>query len=249
MGLNPKNMFEYIKSESKFKNPVLAEIKVKSPTKGDLLKKRDPIDILKKYERAGAVGISYITESDTFGGDIDLFKKICNQSNLPVLRKDFIIDKKEIEKTADLGASAILLIARLLKEKTGEFVDYSFDNGLEPLVEIHNTEDVLFLKNTKTRFVGINNRDIFRMERDDGDVSVSENLTNYLKREFISKKSKECLILSESGIKNVDDLRRALKIADAVLIGTAFMEAENTEEFVRSFVFDRSNNTCINQQS
>jgi len=247
MGLNPKNMFEHIKTASKLKNPIIAEIKVKSPIKGDLLRNRDPIHILKEYERAEAVGISYITEKDTFGGDIDLFKKICTYSNLPVLRKDFITDKDEIEQTADLGASAILLIARILKEKTGEFVDYSFDNGLEPLVEIHSMDDVLFLKNTKTRMVGINNRDIFKMEMDDGDVSVSENLANYLKKEFIHKKSNDCLIVSESGIKNVEDLRKALKISDAVLIGTAFMEAEDTEEFVRSFVFDDLNKTCITE--
>jgi indole-3-glycerol phosphate synthase len=245
MGLNPKNMFEYIKTASKFKNPILAEIKIKSPIKGDLLRNRDPIDILKEYERAGAVGISYITEKNIFGGDIRLFKKICKSSNLPVLRKDFITDKKEIELTADYGASAILLIARILKDKTGEFVDYSFDNGLEPLVEIHSTDDVLFLRDTKTRMVGINNRDILRMETDDGDVSLSENLANYLKNEFVSKKSKDYLVISESGIKNVEDLRKVLKIADAALIGTAFMESDDTEHFVRSFVFDGLNKTCI----
>jgi len=244
MGTSTKNMFECIKEASRFKNPIIAEIKVKSPTKGDLLRKRDPIDILLEYERAGVVGISYITEKNIFGGNIEILRKICKYSNLPVLRKDFITDKKEIELTANLGASAILLITRILKEKIGEFIDYSLDNGLEPLVEIHNIDDIHYLRDTNLKMIGINNRDILKMETDDGDVSVSENIVDYLKKDFIFK-NKDYLVVSESGIKNVEDLRKVLKIADSVLIGTSFMESENMEQFVKSFVFYGRNKAFI----
>ncbi len=110
-------------------NPVIAEIKVFSPKHGDLLGKRDPLKILEAYEKGGVAGISYITARE-FKGDFSLFKRICREANLPVLRKDFIFNKVEVEKTAEAEASAILLIARFLKEKTPEFVDYALEHGL-----------------------------------------------------------------------------------------------------------------------
>ena len=131
------------------KNAIIAEIKVYSPKYGDLLRNRNPFDILKAYERAGAVGISYITEPKHFKGDFELFKKICKESSLPVLRKDFITSKEDIERTAEAEGSAILLIARILKDKTAEFVDYALEHGLDTLVEVHSIDDINIAINTK----------------------------------------------------------------------------------------------------
>ncbi|RLI80173.1 indole-3-glycerol phosphate synthase TrpC [Archaeoglobales archaeon] len=208
-------------------NPIIAEIKVYSPKHGDLLGKRDPIEIMEIYERCGVVGISYITAKE-FKGDFELFRRICEGSNLPVLRKDFVMDKHEIEKTAEVEASAILLIARFLKDKTSEFVDYSLEHGLETLVEVHSIEDVAIAKQTKTTMIGINNRDITKLEKDDGSVCITEKLCNYLPNRVLR--------VSESGIRTIDDLRRALRVADAALIGTAFMVAEDVEKVVKEFV-------------
>ncbi|VUT23682.1 MAG: Indole-3-glycerol phosphate synthase [Candidatus Methanolliviera sp. GoM_asphalt] len=222
-------------------NPVIAEIKVRSPSKGDLLRNRDPLDILRAYERAGAVGISYITEKDRFGGDIRVFKEICDESSLPVLRKDFITDKREIEETAELGASAILLIARMLGEKTAEFVDTALEEGLDTLVEIHDPEDLTFLEDARTTLLGINNRDIEKMEMDNGDVSVTERMVS----KIVSKiKRRDIQIVSESGIKNLEDVKRALKVSDAILVGTALMEEKDPEEITRSFVRGRRENNA-----
>lgn len=210
------------------KNPIIAEIKPRSPKHGDLLRGRDPVEILRAYERAGAVAISYITEPKHFGGDFRVFKEICRETVLPVLRKDFITTKDEIERTAEAEASAVLLIARILGDNLAEFVDYSLQHNLDPLVEVHTREDVEATKKTNTPMIGINNRDIFRLEMDDGDVSLTKKLAKFLPRKFI--------LVSESGISSVRDLGIALKYADAALIGTAFMRAENPEEIVRSFV-------------
>lgn len=208
-------------------NAVIAEVKVHSPKHGDLLRGRNELDILHAYERAGAVGISYITEPKYFKGSFKVFKKICNSTELPVLRKDFITEVKEIEKTAEAEGSAILLITRLLKEKTAEFADVATEHGLDALVEVHSLEDIRYAVEAKA-IIGINNRDISRLETDGGNVSITEKIAPLIPDKFLK--------VSESGISTLDDLRIALKYTNAVLIGTAFMLAKNPEEIVRSFV-------------
>jgi len=217
-----------INTKNNNKNPIIAEIKVHSPKYGDMLKGRDEIDILRIYENAGVAGISYITDKKYFNGDFDMFKKICASTELPVLRKDFITTKDEIEKTAEAEGGAILIIARLLKDETAEFVDYALEHGLDTLVEVHNKEEIDIAKETNTTMIGVNNRDITKLELDDGTVSLTEQLSNLI--------PKDVVFVSESGIGSIDDLKVALKYADAALIGTSFMKAKNMEEFVKSFV-------------
>lgn len=210
------------------KNAVIAELKVYSPKYGDLLKGRDPFEILRAYERAGAVGISYITEPRYFHGSFEFLKRLCKETELPVLRKDFITTKAEIERTAEAGASAVLLIARLLGENLGEFVDYAKEHGLDSLVEVHSREELSLALETSTTMVGINNRDIRKLELDDGNVSLTEELAPLIPRKYVR--------VSESGIASVDDLKRALRHADAALIGTSLMKASDPEKFLRELV-------------
>ncbi|MBW9221329.1 indole-3-glycerol phosphate synthase TrpC [Methanothermococcus sp. SCGC AD-155-M21] len=223
------NMARSIVSKKKEnKNPIIAEIKVHSPKYGDLLRGRDEIDILRIYEDAGVAGISYITDKKYFNGDFNLFKKICASTELPVLRKDFITTKEEIERTAEAEGGAILLIGRLLKDKTTEFVDYALEHGLDTLLEVHNREEIDIAKETNTTMIGVNNRDISKLELDDGTVSLTAKLSKYI--------PKNVIFVSESGIASIDDLKIALRYADAALIGTSFMKSDNTLEFVKSFV-------------
>jgi len=229
MTINFKKQATAIKNFDK--NPIIAEIKVHSPKYGDLLNGRSELDILKIYEEAGAVGISYITDKQHFNGNFDVFKKICENTELPVLRKDFLTTKDEIEKTASAGGSTVLIIARLLKENTAEFVDFALECGLDTLVEVHNTEEIEIAKNTNTTMIGINNRDISKLELDDGTVSLTEKLANLI--------PKDRILVSESGISNLADLKIALTYADAALIGTSFMKAEHQKEFVKCFVEGR----------
>ncbi len=214
--MNLSNMVKLRKKEGA--NPVIAEIKVYSPKHGDLLRggRDPPLDILRIYERSGVAGISYITANEFKGGNFDTLRQICNETDLPVLRKDFITSKGgEIERTAEVGASAILLITRILGgEKTAEFVDYALDHGLDTLVEVHSIEEARIANETNTTMIGINNRDIAILERDDGNVELTERLCRHVRGGDVVR-------VSESGIRSIDDLKRALKCADAALIGTA----------------------------
>lgn len=203
------------------KNSVIGEIKCRSPIHGDLLLGRDPLKIAEIYEKCGCSAISYIT-AENFGGSIETLKAICKSTNLPVLRKDFVEDKGEIEKSCEVEASALLLIARILKEKTTELADLCFEHGIEPVVEIFSNEELRFAENA--RIVLINNRDIFNPR----DVDVERTMQIAPK---ITKKVK----ISGSGIKRLEDLK-VLRFVDAILVGTAFMLAEDTEKIVKSFV-------------
>ncbi len=223
-----RDMVKSIESNNHHKNAVIAEIKVHSPQYGDLLGKRKILGMLRIFESSGAAGISYITEPNHFRGEFDIFKRICRESHLPVLRKDFILSREEIERTAEAEASAILLIARMLKEDTAEFVDHAVQHGLNPLVEVHTPEDIQIAEQTSARMIGINNRDIQKMETDGGTVNLTEQLAPLIPRDRI--------IVSESGIHSLQDLKRVLKYSHAVLVGTAFMKAEKTYDFVKGFV-------------
>ncbi|MFN3330249.1 MAG: indole-3-glycerol-phosphate synthase, partial [Pyrinomonadaceae bacterium] len=191
----------------KAKNSVIGEVKCYSPVHGDLLRGRDPLKIAEIYEKCGCSAISYITAKN-FGGSIETLKAICKSTNLPVLRKDFVENKDEIEKTCEAGASALLLIARILKERTPEFVDLCFEHGIEPVVEVFSEEELRFAENA--RVVLINNRDIFNPS----DVDVERTMRIAPK---VRKKK-----ISGSGIKGIKDLR-VLRLVDAILVGTAFM--------------------------
>ncbi|HPR42558.1 MAG TPA: indole-3-glycerol phosphate synthase TrpC [Candidatus Methanofastidiosa archaeon] len=208
-------------------NPIIAEIKVHSPMHGDMLGKRDPMDVLGIYESCDVAGISYITAGE-FNGDASLLRKICSSTDLPVLRKDFIMTASDVEETSSLGARGILLIARMLKGRTPEFVELALEHGLEPLVEVHSYDDIQYANASGTKMVAINNRDITMFEKDRGNVEVTERLHH-----FIDKKR---MLVSASGIETLNDLKRAMSISDAALVGTAFMQAVDIEGIVRSFV-------------
>ncbi|GAB6134753.1 indole-3-glycerol phosphate synthase TrpC [Thermococcus prieurii] len=210
------------------KNAIIAELKVHSPKYGDLLRGRDPFGILRAYERAGAVGVSYITEPRYFRGSFEFLRKLCRETELPVLRKDFITTGEDVERTAEAGAAAVLLIARLLGEDLAELVDLAKEHGLDTLVEVHSEGELMRALETSTTMIGINNRDIRKLELDNGNVSLTERLAPLIPRKYVR--------VSESGISTLDDLRRALRLTDAALIGTALMRAEDPEELLRKFV-------------
>ncbi|MBE8540624.1 indole-3-glycerol phosphate synthase TrpC [Geoglobus acetivorans] len=224
-----KSLYKMIKlrKQEQF-NAVIAEIKVHSPKHGDLLRGRSVLDILRTYEKCDVAGISYITEKKHFRGSFETFREICRNTDLPVLRKDFVTSVDEVERTAETEGSALLLIARILGDRTAELVDSCHDHGVEALVEVHSPYDADIALETSARLIGINNRDISRLELDDGGVEVTERIAPLLKT--------PALKVSESGISTLDHLTRALRHADAVLVGTAFMLADDMERRVREFV-------------
>jgi indole-3-glycerol phosphate synthase len=122
---------------------VIAEIKRRSPSKGDIAPDLDPVTQARAYEAAGAEAISVLTEPDFYGGSMSDLRAVAAAVQLPVLRKDFVIDSYQVREAADAGAAAVLLIAAALPSGSlGALLDECHDCGLDALVEVHDADDL-----------------------------------------------------------------------------------------------------------
>lgn len=207
--------------------PVIPDFKMISPADGPLFQGRDVIDAARAMERAGAPALSVVTEGTQFGGSATLLAQIAEAVQIPILRKDFIKTKKDVEETVAMGASAILLICACMSEEVlRELYHASLELGMEPLVETHSEAELQLAASLGAGLIGINNRDILALERDGGTVSTTARLS--------AAKPGNAFLISESGIQNADDVRTALQSgADAVLVGTAIWKAENPFAYYR----------------
>ncbi|WP_094226565.1 indole-3-glycerol-phosphate synthase [Methanolobus psychrotolerans] len=208
--------------KSQNKVAVIAEIKPSSP--GKKLKDIQPNDaamIAHEMERAGAVAISVLTEPEFFHGSLSNLEAVRKTVSLPVLRKDFIIDKAQFN---EIESDLMLLIAGILEDNLNEMVDMAISNGFEPLVEIHNEEELKEALNTKARLIGINNRDLITL---DIDLNTTLNLAPVIK-EFDKDNNSHHTIISESGMHSTEDIRKVIKAgADAVLVGTSIIKSSD----------------------
>ena len=149
------------RAKEKGRIPLIAEIKVRSPKEGDLLKGRDPVQIATEYIRGGACAVSVVTEPLYFDGNIEILKKIAAKVKAPILRKDFIKKREQVWESKQSGANALLLISAMLaKEELADLNEYAHSLGLETLVEIHTAEEVENLNGLTLDMIGINNKDI-----------------------------------------------------------------------------------------
>ncbi len=206
------------------KNTVIPDIKCFSPKEGDLLSGRDPVELAKILIGSGAPVLSVVTEEENFGGSKRLLKDIASLG-VPVLRKDFLKTGADIRETKALGASAVLLMYSCLDGDTlRELYAEAKSAGLDVLVETHTEEELAKAAALGAELIGINNRDIGILERDDGTVSLTERLARH--------KPAGSFLVSESAVSSPDDVRRAVRAgADAALVGTSLMRAENTASF------------------
>lgn len=190
--------------------PIIAEVKPSSPTRfiRDVTP-QDAAQIAKQMEAAGAAAISVLTEPHFFKGSINNLNSVRGAVGIPVLRKDFIIDKSQIfEAESDL----ILLIAGILGSSLNDFVNEALTSGREPLVEVHNEMELENALSTRANIIGINNRDLTTMKVD---ISTTEKLAT-----LISGR----MIVSESGISSPEDAVRMMDAGvDAILVGTSIM--------------------------
>ncbi len=203
--------------------PLAADIKPVSPRDGELVSGRDPVSLALILERAGVCALSVVTEAVHFGGSMELLQQVAGAVSLPVLMKDFITSARQIDEAFEAGASAVLLtIATIPELELPGLYLRAVSLGIEPLVEVHTAAELglaLGLK-PKLAVIGINNRDITALEKDDGDVRVTEMLAPLV--------PKGIAILSESSILTPGDVNRALAAgAHAVLVGTALLQAED----------------------
>jgi indole-3-glycerol phosphate synthase len=197
---------------------LIAEIKQASPSKGIIRQNFNLEEIARFYQEAGVQAISVLTEEDSFNGNLAYLNQVKNIVSVPVLRKDFILESYQVYESRYFGADAILLIADLLtKDKLVELMQVADSLGLDYLVEVHDEKELKKILSLKVPIIGINNRNLRTLEID---FKTTEKLFTLIPRDKI--------VVVESGIKNSQDIL-FLKIlgASSVLIGTAFMEADN----------------------
>jgi len=206
---------------------IIGEFKRKSPSKGIINKLAEIEMVARGYEAAGVKAMSILTDLEFFGGDELDLQKVASISNLPLLRKDFIIDEYQIIESKSIGASAILLIAAVLtKKEIYNFSRMADSLGLDVLCEIHELTDIDKL-NEKNNILGINNRNLktFAVE-----MGHSQELIRLL--------PKGSLKVAESGISNTEEVKFLFETGfDAFLIGENFMRTPDpgraAEKFIR----------------
>ena len=200
---------------------VIAEIKKASPSKGVLRAEFIPADIAQSYAEFGAACLSVLTDKQFFQGSVDYLKQARASCDLPVLRKDFMIDAYQIYEARAMGADAVLLIAACLDDAQMadmEAVAHSLDMAV--LVEVHDRAELDRALKLKTRLVGINNRNLKTFE-----VSLQTTL------DMLPDVPADRLLITESGIQTPDDVRRMREAkVHAFLVGEAFMRADEPGE-------------------
>ncbi len=197
---------------------IIAEIKRRSPSKGDLRPRLDPAEIARDYERGGAAAISVLTEEDHFGGSLDDLRTVRAATDLPILRKDFIFDEFQVYEAALAGADALLLIVAVLDDETlRSFLEFTEQLGLDALVEVHTAEEFHRVASTGASLIGVNNRNLQTFE-----VSLDVSL------ELAKLASASATLITESGITTGDDIRRLREAGyQGFLIGETFMKADD----------------------
>ncbi len=195
---------------------VIAEVKRRSPSKGDIAPGLDAVAQARAYEEAGADAISVLTEPTRFGGSLDDLRAVAEAVDLPVLRKDFIVDRGQIWEAAEAGAAAVLLIVAILSDdRLHDLLIEALDCGLDPLVEVHDLAETRRACHAGCTLVGINNRDLVTLEVD---IATTEHLAPALG---------PCMFpVSESGISTpADACRAALAGARALLVGETLVRS------------------------
>jgi len=216
-----------INSQDKKNNNIIAEIKKASPSAGIIVKNYFPEIIASNYEKSGVGAISVLTESTFFYGDIDHLSLLNRKTNLPILRKDFIIDPYQILESKVYQADAILLIASILSDnQIKDFINLANKYGLDCLIETHTKEELNRAINIGYPIIGINNRNL---------NNLSVNLNNTLK--LINNIPKEFVIIAESGIKSKKDIE---KYNDAgifnFLIGESILKSTNINDKIKELL-------------
>jgi len=209
-------------AETSGRVPVVAEVKPTSPTT-DGQRDDDPVELAKAMVEGGAAALSVLTEPDHFGGSTERLARIREAVDVPVLRKDFVVHESQLDAAE---ADLVLLIARFLDAEGTDSLSALYDaaeaRGFQPLVEVHTREELEQALDIGAEIVGINNRDLGRLEVD---LGTFERLAPDV--------PDDVTLLAESGVSTAADVRRMREAgADALLIGTAIMDGDvqaNTE--------------------
>ena len=217
--------------ESK-RNAVITEVKAASPSRGTIKTNFDPAEVAKAMKKGGATAISVLTEPKHFSGSLNTLTTVREAVELPTLMKDIIISPVQLETAHKIGANAILLIQALFQRgycelSLDKMVSEAHTRNLEVLLETHNEEEFQSATKTDADLIGINNRDLRTLEVD---IRVTQRILK-------NKESHDKVIVSESGIMAPADLLFLRNCgAQAFLIGSSIMMADNIEKAVKEFV-------------
>lgn len=234
--MNPTHLFEFVTClQSKKKDgcmPIIAEIKAHTPRCIDLLKGRTVASIASCYDTGGAACLSVVT-GKWFGGSIEMLRELVKNSSLPILRKDFIINRRQIEQSKSDGAAAVLLTKQLLSRKhLYDLIDYSLSIGLTPFVEISDEMDLFGLHLPCEAIIAVNNKNIQNKEAGRGNIDKSLELIE------ACRDTGAGLVASASGIGTRDQVHRLYNAGfDALLIGSALLQSPDIQFALNDFCF------------
>jgi indole-3-glycerol phosphate synthase len=214
------------------KNAIISEIKRASPSKGILRKELDVVNVASAMKRGGAIGISVLTEPKHFSGSLRDFMLVRESVPIPLLMKDVVVERPQVEAASRAGANAVLLIKTLFERKytdccLEDMIDYVHSQKMEVLLEAHTEKEFQDATNLDADLVGINNRDLKTLEVD---LHKTEEI-------LAKQRSGNAIIVSESGIESSTDVRFLRSIgARAFLVGTSIISANDVEGKVRDLM-------------
>lgn len=224
-----RSLKEALKSSS---SGIIAEFKRRSPSKGWINRKAQAEDIVPGYANAGASAVSILTDEKFFGGNLKDIKDARPLIDIPILRKDFIVDEYQLYQAKIIGADAVLLIAAALKKEVlHALAAKAHELGLEVLLEIHSVEELKYI-NANMDVIGINNRNLGTFFTDvENSFRLAEQLPS------------DAVLVSESGISDPATVKRLQKAGfKGFLIGENFMKTDNPELALKSFIEDLNTN-------
>ena len=209
---------------------LITEVKFSSPSLGNIREVSDPVMIAKQMVDGGAVGLSVLTQPYLFNGSPDYFTKIRKSVKVPLLMKDIVVDKSQIDAAEKLGADMVLLIQAIFDKKFAkdidEFVSYAHKKKLLVLLESHTKKEFSDSAKTKADILGINNRNLDTLEID---LETTKSI--------LKDRDEKRIIISESGIESPKDIQFLKKCgADAFLVGSSIMKSKDIKGLVSELV-------------
>lgn len=206
---------------------LIAEMKRASPSKGPIRPEATVTEVVTAYQRAGASAVSVLTEPHWFGGSLDDLVEARAACDLPLLRKDFVVDEYQLLEARVAGADAVLLIvAALDRGRMQELMAAASDLGLDVLVEVHDEKEVEAAVESGAEVIGINNRDLHSLE-----VDLETTF------ELLADVPAGTVVVAESGITENEDVERLERAGvDAILVGEALMRADDPVQAVRELL-------------
>ena len=205
---------------------VIAEVKRRSPSKGEIRSDFEPVSCAQAYDAGGAAALSVLTDEHFFGGHLDYLAKIRAEVSLPILRKDFTIDAYQVDETRAAGADAILLIAKALSvDVMPALAAHARGLGLDVLVEVHDEAELERALDMKADLIGVNNRNLATFETD---LGITERLAGVLNNRNPDSLRSDIVLVGESGIRNRADVARLEAVgARAFLVGESLMREKD----------------------